>query len=155
MLSAHARNIWLTQKTATQLIVEHASNRSTILHGDIPAITGVALNDRYLVITNNRVIVVYKIARSDEYEDSKAKALPITQIHTFADSDCVQLFIWDETVIVLCRENIKFYSLGGVILREIFFNDTEGKLHRALHERIEQTMMDTDFNSQEPPLVHR
>lgn len=127
MLSAHSRDIWLTQKTATQLIVEHSNNRSTVLHSDIPAITGVCINERYLVITNNRIIVVYKIARTEEYQDSKAKTLPITQIHTFTDSECVQLFIWDETVIVLCRENVKFYSLGGVVLREIFFNDTDGK----------------------------
>lgn len=127
MLSAHSRDIWLTQKTATQLIVEHSSNRSTILHADIPAITGVCLNERYLIITNNRTIVVYKIARPDEHRDSKAKVLSITQMHTFTEPDCVQLFIWDETVIVLCRENIKFYSLGGVILKEIYFNDTEGE----------------------------
>lgn len=103
------------------------------MHADIPAITGVCLNERYLVITNNRTIVIYKIARPDEHQDSKAKTLHISQTHTFTDSDCVQLFIWDETVIVLCHENIKFYSLGGVILREIFFNDTEGD---ALHHII-------------------
>lgn len=126
LLTGHCRDIWLTQKTATQLIVEHSSNRSTILHGDIPAITGVSVNERYLVITNSRIIVIYKIGRPDEQQDTKTKVLPITQVHTFTDPDCVQLFIWDEAIIVLCRENIKFYSFGGVILREIFFNDTEG-----------------------------
>lgn len=139
MLSAHSRGIWLTQKTATQLVVEHSSNHSTVLHGDIPAITGVSITERHLVITNNRKIVAYKIARPDEQQDSKAKALSITQMHTFTDSDCVQVFIWDETVIVLCRECIKFYSLGGVILREIFFNDTEGKF--AVHMKSYRSEM--------------
>lgn len=126
LLSAHTRDIWLTQKSATQLIVDHSSNRSTVLHADIPAITGVSLNERHLVITNNRSIAVYKIARPDECQEAKAKTLHIKHLHTYSDSDCVQLFIWDETVIVLCRENIKFYSLGGVILRELFFSDAEG-----------------------------
>lgn len=133
LLSAHQRDIWLAQKTATQLIVEHSSGRSTVLHGDISAITGVCLSERHLAITNNRSIVIYKIARPDEHKDSKAKLLSITQMHTFSDPDCVQLFIWSETLIVLCRENIKLYSLGGVILQEIFFNDTEGEFIQLHH----------------------
>lgn len=131
MLAAHSRNIWLTQKSATQLIVEHSNNRSTVLLGDISAITSVCLNEQYLVITNNRTVVVYKIAHSDENAANKVMALSITQTHSFTEPDCVQLFIWNEVLMILCRENIKFYSVGGVMLREITFNDTEGMGTRA------------------------
>lgn len=128
LLTAHSRDIWVTQKTATQLLIEHSSKRSTLLHGDISAITGLCLNDRHLVITNNRAVVIYKIAKTDNIQDAKEKMLIIKQIHTFNDTDCVRLFIWDETVIILGHENIKFYSLGGIVLRDIYFNDNEGEI---------------------------
>lgn len=80
-----------------------------------------------MIITNNRTVVVYKITKPDDFE-SKNRSLAIKQQHTFHNVDCVQIFIWDETIIILGQNDIKFYSLGGVVLREIYFNENEGKI---------------------------
>lgn len=127
LLVAHCRDLWACQKTATKILVEFSNKRSMLLHGDLTAITGLALSERHLVITNNRSVVVYKITKPDDYHESKNKTLNIKQLHIFHNIDCVQIFLWDEVIIILGQNDIKFYSLGGVVLREIFFNENEGE----------------------------
>lgn len=122
LLRAHSRDLWITQKTANQLTIEHSSNKSMILNSDLSAITDLCLNDRYLVVTNKRSVIVYKIT----IQDSHSNPITIKQMNTFKDIDCISLFIWNETIIMVGQENVKFYSLGGVVLREIFSNDMEG-----------------------------
>lgn len=129
MLVAHCRDIWACQITATKILIEHSAQRSTTLHGDISVITGLCLSERHLVITNNRTVVVYKITKPDDYE-TKTKSLTVKQLHTFHNVDCVQIFIWDEIIIILGSTDVKFYSLGGVVLRDIYFNENEGKKNK-------------------------
>lgn len=106
------------------MYVEHSSKYSTILRSDISAITGLSLNERNLAITNHKSIAIYKIPRADEFRDSKNAS--IKMIHTFNDADCARIFIFDEIVIVVGYENVRLYSFGGIVLKEIMFNDNEG-----------------------------
>lgn len=126
----HTRDLWATQKTATQLYIEHSSGRSTLLHSDISTITGICLNERHIIITNNRTIAVYKVTRPDEFQDVKGKSLTIKTTGSFQIAECVELFIWDEFIIILGNNDVKLFSLGGVVLREIEFNEHEGTTRR-------------------------
>lgn len=126
MLTAYSPNIWITQKTATQLYIEHSSNFSTILRSDISAITGLCLNDRNLAITNHKSVAIYKIPRTDEFHDKTNSSAVIKMIHTFHNVDCSRIFIYDEILVVIGYENVRLYSFNGIVLKEINFNDNEG-----------------------------
>lgn len=127
LLAAYSSSLWITQKSAAQLHIEHSSDFTTILRSEIPAITGLCLNDRNMAITNHRTIAIYKIPRPDEFQDKRNnKSLTIKLIHTFNDSDCIQILIYEEILIVLGYEKIRLYSFGGIVLKEITFNDNEG-----------------------------
>ncbi|XP_031624107.1 intraflagellar transport protein 140 homolog isoform X2 [Contarinia nasturtii] len=127
LLTAYSPNIWIRQKSSTQLYVEHASNFSTILRCDISAITGLCLNERNLAITNQKNIAIYKIPRADDFKDAKNnKNVSIKQVHTFNVLDCMKIFIYDEMLIVIGYQNVRVYSFGGIVLKEINFNDNEG-----------------------------
>lgn len=56
---------------------------------------------------------------------SSYKSLSIKSLNAFT-TDCVQLFIYDDHIIVLGQIDVKIYSLGGVTLQEIHFNEIEG-----------------------------
>lgn len=125
LLSAYSQNIWITQKSATELFVEHASY-STTLRSDISAITGLCLTERNLAITNHKNITIYQIPRVDDFQ-KKSGTLSIKQAHSFHVNDCIQLFMHEEILIVVGLESVHLYSFGGVSLKEIIFNDNEGK----------------------------
>lgn len=109
------------------MYVEHSSNFSTILRSDIPAITGLCLNERNLAITNQKSIAIYKIPRVDDFKEAKTnKNVSIKNVHTFSVLDCMQIFIYDEMLIVVGYQNVRVYSFGGIVLKEINFNDNEG-----------------------------
>lgn len=127
LLTAYSPNIWITQKSATQLYVEHSTKFSTILRSDISAITGLCLNDRNLAITNHKSVAIYKIPRVDEFLAVRGANAAIKMMHTFHDTDCSQIFIFDETLVVLGYEKVRLYSFGGIVLKEINFNDNEGE----------------------------
>lgn len=127
MLTAYSPNIWIRQKSATQLYVEHSSNFTTTLQSEVSAITGLCLNERNLAITNQKNIAIYKIPRTDEFKDIKNnKNVSIKHIQTFNVTDCMQIFIYDEMLIVVGYQNVRIYSFGGIVLKEINFNDNEG-----------------------------
>lgn len=126
LLSIHTRDIWAIQKSATQVYIENSS-RASLLHSEIAAIAGITLSDRHVIITNSKSINVYKINRSDELENTRMRGLQIKSTgSSFQDSDCIQIFLWDEVIIVLGNIDVKFYSLNGVLLRKLEFNDNEG-----------------------------
>lgn len=127
LLTAYSPNIWIRQKSATQLYVEHSSNFSTILRSDIPAITGLCLNERNLAITNHKIIAIYKIPRADEFKDKTNQNVSIKHVQSFNVTDCMQIYIYDEMLIVVGYQNARIYSFGGIVLKEINFNDNEGK----------------------------
>lgn len=127
MLSTHIRDIWATQRTATEVFVEHSTGRSTLIQSDGAAISGICINDRHFILASNKKISVYKITRSEEYPNAKTKSLQVKATGiSFQDNDCVEIFIWDETIIVLGNAEIRLYSLGGVILRKIELSEHEG-----------------------------
>lgn len=118
------------------MYIEHSSNFSTTLRADISAITGLCLNERNLAITNQKSIAIYKIPRTDEFKGQQnpngnasgegGGGASIKHIQTFNVLDCMQIFIYDETVIVVGYQNVRSYSFGGIALKEINFNDNEG-----------------------------
>lgn len=108
--------------------MEHASGRSALFQSEISTISGLCVNERHIVITNSKTIAVYKIILSDDHPSSKTKSLQIKAFgDNFHDHDCVELFIWDETIIVLGNTDVRLFSLGGVLIRKLELNDNEGK----------------------------
>lgn len=97
-----------------------------ILRSDISGITGLWLNERNLAITNQKAIAIYKIPRADEFKEKQNKNVSIKHIQTFNVIDCMQIFIYDEILIVVGYQNARIYSFGGIVLKEINFNDNEG-----------------------------
>ncbi|XP_037026669.1 intraflagellar transport protein 140 homolog [Bradysia coprophila] len=128
LVSAHCREIWATQRNANQVYVQNDADKSTYLQADANiSITDLCLTKRNMLLTNGRTVVVYKIIVEDDLADVKLnKGLSIKLMNTFV-AECIQLFIHDENIIVLGQIDVKIYSLGGVVLRELHFNDNEGK----------------------------
>lgn len=84
------------------------------------------MNDRYLAITDSKSVIVYQIPRFDDFKHKKPDNLSIKQIHNFPISDLSQLFIHEETLIVIGALNARLYSFGGVVLKEINATEVEG-----------------------------
>lgn len=126
-MSAHCREIWATQRNANQVYVQCDADKSTYLQADANiSITDLCLTKRNMSLTNGRTVVVYKIAIEDDLADVTVnKGLNIKLMNTFV-AECMQLFIHDENIIVLGQIDVKIFSLGGVVLRELHFNDNEG-----------------------------
>lgn len=118
--------------SATQLYIEHSSNFSMTLRVEISAITGLSLNERNIAVTNQKTVAIYKIPRADEFKTQQSgnsnnnNNVAINLVQTFNVFDCMNIFIYDETVIVIGYENVRIYSFGGIVLKEINFNDNEG-----------------------------
>lgn len=111
-----------------------------ILRSDIAAITGLCLNERNLAITNQKNIAIYKIPKADEFKEKQNKNVAIKHIHTFNVADCMQIYIYDEILIVVGYQNARTYSFGGIVLKEINFNDNEGiVLSRYFHSSSKST----------------
>lgn len=141
LLTAYSPSIWIRQMSATQLYIEHSTNFSMTLRVEISAITGLSLNERNIAVTNQKAVAIYKIPRADEFKSapksgSSSKTninstntggnVSINLVQTFNVFDCMNIFIYDETVIVIGYENVRIYSFGGIVLKEINFNDNEG-----------------------------
>lgn len=140
LLTAYSPSIWIRQLSATQLYIEHSSSLSMTLRVEISAITGLSLNERNLAVTNQKTVAIYKIPRNDEFKsqqnntssnsninnNSTSSNVAINLIQTFNVFDCMNIFIYDETVIVVGYQNVRVYSFGGIALKEINFNDNEG-----------------------------
>lgn len=137
-MTAYSPSIWIRQLSATQLYIEHSSNFSMTLRVEISAITGLSLNERHIAVTNQKSVAIYKIPRADEFKSHPKSGNNITNtnttsgnvsinlVQTFNVLDCMNIFIYDETVIVIGYENVRIYSFGGIVLKEINFNDNEG-----------------------------
>lgn len=131
-MTAYSPSIWIRQMSATQLYIEHSSNFSMTLRVEISAITGLSLNERNIAVTNQKTVAIYKIPRSDEFKTQQSgnstnnNNVAINLVQTFNVFDCMNIFIYDETVIVIGYENVRIYSFGGIVLKEINFNDNEG-----------------------------
>lgn len=108
------------------MYVQNGAGKSLYLHAEI-SITDLSLTKQHLVVTNERQIVVHKITNQEkDLEGSNENMFSVNAINSFS-AESVQLFIHEENIIALGQMNVKIYSIGGVVLRQINFNDTEGK----------------------------
>uniref|UniRef100_A0A182PVU1 Uncharacterized protein n=1 Tax=Anopheles epiroticus TaxID=199890 RepID=A0A182PVU1_9DIPT len=132
LLSAHARQVWATQKKSNELLIRHASGREVMLHTDI-SIIHLALNELHLVVTNGRTVAVYRIDQAGSMRgtgmangESDGNVLAVSFVDSFA-IECVAVYLYEQSIVALCSEQVKIYSLSGIILQEIVFNGNEGK----------------------------
>lgn len=142
------------QKSANQIFIEHTNPQaSAILNCDI-AITNIALSVKYLILTNGRKISAYKVTLNNSSSSSTTSSehpppqqssttasrmyggstrsaekttLNIEFMQTF-NCECLDLYIHDESIFCLTSRDVKLYSMGGVVLKEITTSENEGKL---------------------------
>uniref|UniRef100_A0AAG5DP30 Uncharacterized protein n=1 Tax=Anopheles atroparvus TaxID=41427 RepID=A0AAG5DP30_ANOAO len=152
LLARHTRTVWATQRKSNELLLRHAGGRETVLRTD-SSIIHLALNELHIVVTNGRSVGVYRIqqplhgnsnetlgvgARSvstaraglSEVSDSGELGDPNALLASFVCSfavDCVAVYLYEQNIVALGVEQVKIFSLSGVILHEIAFNDNEGK----------------------------
>ncbi|XP_055383288.1 intraflagellar transport protein 140 homolog [Condylostylus longicornis] len=146
LLSCYRRNIWAVQRSANQVYVEHSIGKTTTVHADI-SITNLALTELNLILSNGKTIVVYRINKDDDLvlgttavigpggtitstsTIENDKILSIKQMQTF-QCECLDVHIHQQSSQIYCltSRDIKIYSLGGVVLKEIQSNDNEGKV---------------------------
>lgn len=124
MRTAHCRDISATQKNANQIYVQQSTGKSLYLHTDL-TVTDFCLTKLHLAVTNERQIAVYKVVDNSQLLDD-TKSFAITPMNTFT-GESVQLFVYEENILALGHADVKIFSLGGVMLRQLHFNDTEGE----------------------------
>lgn len=78
------------------------------------------------MLTNERQILVHKITNQEELNENNGNIFNVNAMNSFS-AESVQMFIHEENIITIGQMNVKIYSLGGVVLRQLNFNDTEGK----------------------------
>lgn len=152
LLSSHTRTVWATQKKSNELLVvqqqnasrssaggEKTGDRRTAVMKSDNSIIHLALSEINLVVTNGRTVAVYRVtggggtgltsssSSSVSRVDEDADALSITHTGSFG-VDCVAIYLYEQQVVALGAEQVKIYSLSGVVLQEIFFNENEGRL---------------------------
>lgn len=138
------------QKSANQIFIEHMNpSASVILNCDI-AITNIALSIKYVIVTNGRKISAYKLTLNNLLSSSSTSTeqqhpqhqttrlyggstrsaekttLNIEFMQTF-NCECLDLYIHDESIFCLTSRDVKLYSMGGVVLKEITTSENEGK----------------------------
>ncbi|XP_058128207.1 intraflagellar transport protein 140 homolog [Anopheles ziemanni] len=153
LLARHTRTVWATQRKSNELLLRHASGRETVLRTD-SSIIHLALNELHIVVTNGRSVGVYRIQQpllhgntvgdtlSSSVSTARSVAMseagdggadehdPNALLATFVCSfavDCVSIYLYEQNIVALGVEQVKIFSLSGVILHEIIFNDNEGK----------------------------
>ncbi|EDS36288.1 che-11 [Culex quinquefasciatus] len=143
LLAGHTRTLWATQKKSNELALAQqstsaggdAERRTAVMKSD-NSIIHLALSEINLVLTNGRTVAVYRVGvpgvggssvvSSSGGPEEDADALSITYQGSFG-VDCVAIYLYDQNVVALGAEQVKIYSLSGVVLQEIFFSDHEGK----------------------------
>ncbi|XP_062537441.1 intraflagellar transport protein 140 homolog [Armigeres subalbatus] len=152
LLSCHTRTLWATQKKSNELVLVQqnlslsatpvgsdggeAGRRTAVMKSD-NSIIHLALSEINLVVTNGRTVAVYRVSGGGPTlssaslsratgGDEDADALSITYVGSFG-VDCVAIYLYEQNVVTLGAEQVKIYSLSGVVLQEIFFNENEGK----------------------------
>lgn len=132
--------MWATQKSANEVIIEHANEIMSNVITDIP-ITELTLSESYLVLTNGRNVNVYKLIIEESTFDVTKKSLSIKSLNNFV-IECLQLFIYDQTIIALGQDDVKILSLGGIILQNLSSTEVEGIIRNSYQN---QTHVDNIF----------
>ncbi|CAO1309472.1 unnamed protein product [Diamesa hyperborea] len=116
LMSYHTRDLWVTQRSANKVLIENSSQQTATVTADI-SITNLCLTDFNLILTNGRVVMIYKIQLDN---------LTVRFSSTF-NCENVQIFIYDQNIICMSQTSVVILSLNGVQLQEISFSDHEGK----------------------------
>jgi intraflagellar transport protein 140 len=135
LMSYHTREIWATQRSANQVLIENSTQQTTLVTSDI-SITNLCLTDMNLILTNGKAVMVYKIQRtSQDSIDQSLKASNEIKLNdnlsarfssTF-NCENLQIFIHEQNVICVGQNEVTILSLNGVKLQEVSFSDHEGK----------------------------
>lgn len=98
------------------------------------SITNISLNESNLVITNGRIINVYKFEYDDNFmkkiipEQEVEQSLNMqTKLLNYFNTECLHLYLYDQSIIVLQTDDVKIFSMRGVLLQTIQFRENEGK----------------------------
>ncbi|XP_055541505.1 intraflagellar transport protein 140 homolog [Wyeomyia smithii] len=154
LLACHTRTLWGTQKKSNELLLVQQNltasstaaggateRRHTSVMKSDNSIIHLALSEINLVVTNGRTAAVYRVGSTGSGTSvissssggggttsggEDVDALSITHVGSFG-VDCVAIFLYEQNLVALGPEQVKIYSLSGVVLQEIFFNDNEGK----------------------------
>lgn len=137
LMSFFTREIWATQRSANQVLVENSSQNSFLATSDI-SITNICLTDLNLILTNGKTVMIYKIQRTSQdsiIADQTIKATSDIRLNEnlavrFSSSfNCenLQIFIYEQNIICVGQSDVKILSLNGVKLQEVSFTDHEGK----------------------------
>lgn len=88
----------------------------------------VAGNAAATASTGNTIASVEQHAPSRMYATRSAEktTLNIEFMQTF-NCECLDLYIHDESIFCLTSRDVKLYSMGGVVLKEITTSENEGK----------------------------
>jgi intraflagellar transport protein 140 len=137
LMSSHTRDIWATQRSASQALVENSSQQTALVSSDI-AITNLCLTDMNLILTNGKTIAVYKIQRTSQDSIVADQSLKSTndiklndnlsvRFSTSFNCENLQIFIYEQNIICIGQNDITIMSLNGVKLQQVSFLDHEGK----------------------------
>lgn len=121
LMSAHSRNLWASQKNASQVFIENSEENRGNVEMEI-SITDLCLNEANLIVTNGRTVIVNKILLDD---DMKNKSLSIKSLNSFT-TECLKIFLYEQCIVALGQNDIKILSLGGVTLQELQVSEMEG-----------------------------
>lgn len=122
LMSGHSRNVWASQKTASQVFIENSDGNCGNVQMEI-SITDLCLNDVNLIMTNGRTVIVNKIVVMDD--DIKNKTLNIKTLNCFT-TECLKILLYEQCIVALGQNDIKILSLGGVTLQELQVTEMEG-----------------------------
>lgn len=111
-----SENIWATQKTASQILLETSTSNYS-LKTDIQ-VTNMSLNDDYISITNNRIIHVHAIHYKNKEiaEDNKKKErfnISTTLLSSFT-CDNEQILMHGKNILVLTKQGVLIRSPNGL-----------------------------------------
>lgn len=135
LMSFHTRDIWATQRSANQVLIENSLHQTTLVTSDI-AVTNLCLTDLNLVLTNGKTVTVHKIQRTsqDSIEQNLKSSNEIklndnlsARFSSTFTCENLQIFIYEQNVICVGQNDITVLSLNGVKLQEVSFSDHEGK----------------------------
>uniref|UniRef100_A0A8W7PB55 IFT140 second beta-propeller domain-containing protein n=1 Tax=Anopheles coluzzii TaxID=1518534 RepID=A0A8W7PB55_ANOCL len=92
------------------------------------------LNELHLVVTNGRTVAVYRIDPAGTMRGTRAgpdagaepDALAVSHVDSFA-VECGAVYLYEQSIVALGTEQVKIYSLSGIILQELVFNANEGE----------------------------
>jgi intraflagellar transport protein 140 len=129
------RDLWAVQRAANQVVVETSAQQTAVATSDI-SITNLCLTDMNLILTNGKTVSAYKIQRTSQ--DSIDQGLKSTSEITLNDNftvrfsssfacENINMFIYDQHVILIGQNDVIVMSLNGVKLQELTFTDHEGK----------------------------